>query len=101
MTETQKNVERKVFTIVASIPKGKVATYGQIARLAGLPSHPRLVGRILSQLPVKTSLPWHRVVNRQGFITNPETKTQESKLADEGVMLANSRINLKIYGWDL
>ena len=101
MTETQKNVERKVFTIVASIPKGKVATYGQIARLAGLPSHPRLVGRILSQLPVKTSLPWHRVVNRQGVITNPETKTQENKLADEGVMLANSRINLKIFGWDL
>ena len=45
------------------IPRGKVATYGQIAKLIGLPSHARFVGRTLSHLPRKTKLPWHRVVN--------------------------------------
>jgi methylated-DNA-protein-cysteine methyltransferase-like protein len=45
------------------VPKGKVATYGQIAGLAGMPSHARFVGRTLGQLPNNTRLPWHRVVN--------------------------------------
>jgi len=45
------------------IPRGKVATYGQIAELAGMPSHARLVGRTLRELPDDTRLPWHRVVN--------------------------------------
>ncbi len=45
------------------IPQGKVATYGQIARLIGLPSHARFVGRTLRNLPRGTRLPWHRVVN--------------------------------------
>ncbi len=45
------------------IPHGKVATYGQIAKLIGLPSHARFVGRTLRNLPGNTKLPWHRVVN--------------------------------------
>lgn len=45
------------------IPKGKVASYGQIARLAGMPNQARLVGRTLSRLPRDSKLPWHRVVN--------------------------------------
>ena len=47
-----------VWQLVAQIPKGRIATYGQIARLAGYPSHARFVGRTLSNLPKGTKLPW-------------------------------------------
>ena len=100
MAETQKSAESRVFTIVASIPEGKVASYGQIARLAGMPSHARLVGRILSKLPPGTRLPWHRVVNSQGKITNPGRDRQQKRLEKEGVTLINGRVNLRHYGWD-
>ena len=99
MAETYKTAKRQVFTIITNIPRGKVATYGQIAKIAGIPSHARLVGRILSQLPAKTSLPWHRIVNSRGRITNPDKQRQTNKLAEEGVTLINDRINLKLYGW--
>jgi methylated-DNA-protein-cysteine methyltransferase related protein len=58
-----------VFAVVARIPKGRVATYGQIARLAGLPRHARLVGYALHALPERSHLPWHRVVNAEGRIS--------------------------------
>ena len=52
-----------IWQTVSMIPKGQVATYGQIARLIGYPSHARYVGKTLSQLPKGSKLPWHRVVN--------------------------------------
>ncbi len=91
----------KVWRIVHSIPRGSVATYGQIARLADHPNQARLVGKILSQLPANSNLPWHRVLNAQGRITSPGSESQRLKLADEGVMLVNGRINLKHYGWQI
>lgn len=99
MAETQKSAQNRVFTIVASIPKGKVASYGQIAALAGMPSHSRLVGRILSRLPDDTKLPWHRVVNSAGKITNPNRARQQERLAKEGVTPINGRVSLPHYGW--
>jgi methylated-DNA-protein-cysteine methyltransferase-like protein len=53
----------RIWQIVASIPSGQVASYGQIATLAGLPGYARFVGTTLGKLPQNTSLPWHRVVN--------------------------------------
>ena len=100
MSETYESAGRLVFTIIANIPEGKVATYGQIARIACIPSQARLVGRILSQLPAKTSLPWHRVVNHQGRITSPDRQRQIDKLAGEGVALVDGQINLELFGWD-
>jgi methylated-DNA-protein-cysteine methyltransferase-like protein len=99
MVEHQKSAETRVFAIVKMIPVGHVATYGQVAKLAGMPSHARLVGRILSQLPTGTQLPWHRVVNSQGLITNPSVQRQQKRLEDEGVTLINGRVSLRIYGW--
>lgn len=100
MAETQESAKERVFQIISQIPPGRVASYGQIARLAEMPSHARLVGRILSTLPGNTKLPWHRVVNSQGRITNPGRTRQEARLNAEGVSLINGRVSLKVYGWD-
>ncbi len=61
--------ETLVFTIIGSIPKGKVATYGQIADMAGKPNYARKVGFTLKSLPSNTKLPWYRVINSQGKIS--------------------------------
>ena len=98
--ESQQSAQDRVWQIVHQIPAGKVATYGQIATLAGMPSHSRLVGRILSQLPADTTLPWHRVINSQGKITNPGRELQKSRLEEEGVTLINGRVSLRLYRWD-
>ena len=97
--------EQKVFLVIASIPTGRVATYGQIAALSGLPGRARLVGRVLSQLPDDTLLPWHRVVNATGKISLPKWnnghQVQKRRLQCEGVEIVNDRIKLKDYRWDL
>lgn len=100
MAESRHNTQERVWQIVHQIPKGQVATYGQIARLAGIPQHSRLIGRILSELPPNTRLPWHRVINSQGRITNPAKSRQQARLEKEGVTLINGRVSLKVYGWD-
>jgi methylated-DNA-protein-cysteine methyltransferase-like protein len=91
----------KVWKITHSIPRGRVATYGQIARLADHANQARLVGRIMSQLPTGSNLPWHRVLNAQGRISSPGGKTQQLRLADEGIILVNGRVNLKLYQWEI
>ena len=63
---------RRIFEAVNKIPHGKAATYGQIARLAGLGSHARLVGYALHNLPANSTVPWHRVINSNGKISLPK-----------------------------
>ncbi len=99
MAESQKSSQERVWQIVRAIPKGKVATYGQVAALAGMPAHSRLVGRILSQLPPGTRLPWHRVLNSQGKITNPNKDSQRERLQAEGITPVNGRVSLRNYQW--
>lgn len=60
---------QRVFHIVAAIPYGKVTTYGEVARLAGSPRAARQVGGVLRRLPEGSTLPWHRVINRHGQIS--------------------------------
>jgi methylated-DNA-protein-cysteine methyltransferase-like protein len=79
---------QRILAVVDSIPRGRVATYGQAAREAGLPRHARLVGRVLATLPPTTKIPWHRVVNSAGRISlrpGPGASTQARRLAREGV----------------
>ena len=89
--------------IVASIPPGKVASYGQIARLCGYPGYARYVGAVLKQLPRNTRLPWYRVINGRGEIAFPvgseSHSRQHSLLAKEGVNVENGKIAMRIYGW--
>ena len=58
----------RIYAVVLRIPRGRVATYGQVARLAGFPNHARLAGYALHALPGRSPVPWHRVVNARGEV---------------------------------
>jgi methylated-DNA-protein-cysteine methyltransferase related protein len=85
----------RIWQVVAAIPRGYVASYGQVARLAGMPRHARLVGRTLSQLPAGTRLPWHRVLNAALKIASRGDDRAESRqrrrLEREGVSFVGAR----------
>lgn len=96
------NNRERIVQVVFHIPPGRVATYGQVARLAGLGRAARLVGRTLKTLPDDSRLPWHRVVNAAGKISLPMDgggRIQRQRLEDEGVTFVNGRIDLQVYGW--
>ena len=99
--DEKEDFRAKVWKIIHSIPWGRVATYGQIARMADHANQARLVGKILLQLPAGSKLPWHRVLNAQGRISSPGGKTQKQLLADEGISLVSGKVNLKLYQWDI
>ena len=99
------SIQHEIYQVVALIPRGKVATYGQIAALAGFPRHARMVGYALNrQLALDSELPWHRVINAQGRLSlhkldmNAEN-LQRFKLEQEGIQFVNDRIDLKQYRW--
>jgi methylated-DNA-protein-cysteine methyltransferase-like protein len=99
--EDASDLER-VCIVVAQIPRGQVATYGQVADLAGLPRGARKVGRIMSHLPPGSRLPWHRVVNASGRISLPKGaghERQQAALEREGVVFRNGRLSLDRYRW--
>ncbi len=93
-----------IYLVLATIPAGKVVTYGELAALAGIPRGARLVGRVLRDLPEDTELPWHRVVNAQGRISLPNDsdsyQEQKRRLANDGIQFINQKINLTIYGYN-
>ena len=93
-----------ILAVVSQIPKGKVASYGQMAKLAGLPNHARLVGRVLGQIEARTTIAWHRVINSQGKISTTQLTEhgdhlQQILLLSEGVVVLNGRVNLKQFAW--
>ena len=90
----------QVLSVVEEIPEGKVATYGQIARLTGRDRNARLVGRILSLSEYYGSYPCHRVVNHAGR-TAPGFYDQRELLEAEGIRFRkNGFVDLSIYQWD-
>lgn len=95
---------REFYGIIQLIPKGKVATYRQIAKLAGLPKHARHVGFALKNMADDTAVPWHRVINSQGKISLSKEdgfgeNIQIVKLQSEGVVVLNGKVNLKLFQW--
>jgi methylated-DNA-protein-cysteine methyltransferase-like protein len=85
----------RIWQVVASIPHGRVASYGQIAALAGLPGYARFVGTTLGKLPRGTTLPWHRVVNASLQIAPRNSQRmleQKRRLRDEGVIFKGNRV---------
>lgn len=94
----------RFLAVVNAIPRGVVATYGQIAAQAGLPRHARHVGVALRSLPDESPTPWWRVINSQGRIPlrglDGHDEWQRLQLEQEGIEFsAEGRINLKQYGW--
>ena len=97
------NTFEKIYEVVKSIPKGKVATYGQVAILAGNPRWARVVGYALHVNPEPGIIPCHRVVNRDGKVAEcfafGGCVVQRRLLEDEGVVFdKNGRVDLKKYG---
>ncbi len=96
---------QRIWATVDCIPRGRVATYGQVAKEAGLPGHARQVGYAMKHLPHGTELPWHRVLNAKGEISlrsasGDPSREQIRRLAKEGVKLnERGRVNLRRFGW--
>ena len=92
-----------VWSMVRKIPRGRVATYGQIAELCGLEGHARQVGYALHNLPDKSDVPWHRVVNARGEISprsaGDSHELQRLLLEAEGVGFAKDRVDLTKHRW--
>ena len=86
---------------MAAIPVGRVATYGQVAELAGLPRGARAVGLAMARLPAGTRLPWHRVINATGKVSIPGAggARQQTLLEAEGVAFVDGRVNLARVRW--
>ncbi|WP_078549110.1 MGMT family protein [Litchfieldia alkalitelluris] len=93
----------KVIDIIQGIPKGRVMTYGQVARLAGSPRAARQVVRVLHSMSRKYNLPWHRVINAKGQIAMKDDASfneQKMNLEIEGVDIgAYGEIDLIKYQW--
>ena len=85
-----------IWHVVCAIPRGQVATYGAVARAAGLPGRARQAGFALKVAPEELNLPWHRVVGAGGRIVfarfTPEHKEQARRLRAEGVLIKNGRV---------
>jgi methylated-DNA-protein-cysteine methyltransferase related protein len=91
----------RIYDLVRQIPKGRVATYGQIATMAGIPGHARQVGYALHSLPEFSDVPWHRVINHQGRISLVHSASlQRTLLEAEGVVFDGyDTIDLCEYQW--
>jgi methylated-DNA-protein-cysteine methyltransferase-like protein len=94
----------RIYAVVKRIPKGRVATYGQVAELAGMPGHARQVGYALHSTPAELQLPWQRVVNARGEVS-PRSHAgwedyQRHLLEEEGVEFdERGRIPLARFRW--
>ena len=95
----------RIYAVVKRIPRGRVATYGQIACLAGLSTGARQVGYALYALPVGYNIPWHRVINAQGKVSvrsgSDYDELQRVLLEAEGVVFdERNRVSLKRFRWE-
>lgn len=89
--------------VVAAIPRGRVASYGEVAARAGLPGRARMVGRVLGEAGPEARLPWHRVLRSDGrFAFAPASRgyrEQRARLLEEGVAVVAGRVDLARFGW--
>ena len=94
----------RIYAVIRRIPPGRATSYGQIARLAGIPGAARQVGYALHALRDGTTVPWHRVVNAKGMISRRSVPgselSQRMLLEAEGIYFdLNGRVDLTEYGW--
>ena len=101
-----KELAPMIFQVIAQIPYGRVASYGQIARLAGIPKHSRLVGYVLKHMVADSSLPWYRVINSQGKISLSKLNDQGQNiqaqlLMAEGILVIGDKVKMKEFQWNI
>ncbi len=98
------NTFEKIYQVVKKIPKGKVATYGQIASYAGNPHWSQVVGYALHSNPEPDSIPCFRVVNRFGELSSAFAfggiNMQQQLLEEDGVEVNDGKVDLSLYQWD-
>jgi len=103
LSETLSERHLRLYAALAQIPAGYVMSYGELAQQAGLGRAARWVGRVLSQLPEDSRLPWHRVVRSDGRLglnaDSPSALKQCQRLRSEGVMVENGRVAMSCYGF--
>jgi len=100
--KTLSTTYQSIYAVVRRIPRGRVASYGQVAAVAGFSNAARQVGYALHALPAGSAVPWHRVLNAQGFISlqDHHALTQRMLLMQEGVAFdARARVDLSLFGW--
>lgn len=104
MLMTQEERKEAIYLALAQIPAGKVITYGNLAKLAGMPNGARLAGRLMCELPDGSNLPWHRVINAQGKLSMPVDsagyREQMLRLEKDGIEIHNGKIKLSLYGYN-
>ena len=101
-----KELAPMIFQVIAQIPYGRVASYGQIARLAGIPKHSRLVGYVLKHMDVDSRLPWYGVINSQGKISLSQLNDQGQNiqaqlLLAEGILVVAGKVKMKEFQWNI
>ena len=104
MSSNMEHFREQVYYWVSQIPKGKVTSYGYIAKLSGFPRHARHVSKALGAAPNRKQLPWQRVIGSDGKIAfNPDSDhyaIQEALLQKEGVKVIKGKVDLKQYAWE-
>ena len=90
-----------VYRLVKQIPRGRVLSYGALAKTLRLPGGARTAGRAMAATPAGKGIPWHRVVGERGkiLIREPYASLQKKLLESEGVKIIESRVDLKIHLW--
>jgi methylated-DNA-protein-cysteine methyltransferase-like protein len=103
MVRVQQHTYGIIWEVVRQIPRGRVATYGEVAHEAGFPGQARLVGYALHSIPSSSDIPWHRVINAQGRISFPRNsssfKRQKKLLEGEGITFDDGRIDRARFSW--
>ena len=104
MNNPRTEFSKKVIELILSVPKGKVATYGLIAGLAGNPQGSRQVGWLLHSSTQKYDLPWQRIIKSDGSLSFPEHSQnfilQKLQLEAEGIIIKNGRVDLNKFLWN-
>lgn len=105
---TRDGLYERIYAVVEAIPAGRVATYGQVAALAGIPGHARQVGYALHALPEASTVPWQRVINARGEVSARSAPDlgwvrgyQRHLLEEEGVLFdERGRVDLACFRWE-
>jgi methylated-DNA-protein-cysteine methyltransferase-like protein len=103
MPERDESLFPRIYEVVRQVPRGRVASYGQIAEIVGAGSDARMVGYAMHATPEGSDVPWQRIVNREGKISIPGQggAIQRMRLEAEGIAFdARGRIDMKRFGWE-